>query len=238
MSQLKLRGMQSGLPNLGKLSQVSVPGLSPQSWGEKAMGFLGGKLGGMFSGITGGGGLAGMAGKLGMMSNPLGWAQMGIGAVTSILGTGAERKAGEQKIKYIEEQQRQLAGAEEQIGEAVGMKTELAEDVYSTGESQLMSRTGESLYGLTRQGQTLGAKVGFAGSGQVDKQMARGTEQMVDQFGFQQQGLQDVLGQKLMDIGEWEGAQRGQLEAQRSKLEYEMKQAQAQANQKYLGVFG
>ena len=234
------------------------------SWGERAYGFVGGKLGGMFSGIAGadfspkgggglvgklgglggmfsgmgGGGLAGVAGKLGMATNPLGWAQMGIGAVTDIMGTSAERKAGKQKVKMIGGQLQQVEDAGEQLTEAVGMKTELAGDVYDTGEAQLMSRTGESLYGLTRQGQTLSAKVGFAGSGQVDKQMARGTEQMVDQFGFQQQGLQDVLGQKMMDIGEWEGAQRGQLESQKTALEYEMKQAQAQANKKYLGVFG
>ena len=171
-------------------------------------------------------------------ANPyVGMAQLGLGLITSIAGTGAERAAGRRKMGYIGEQQAMLAGAGQQVGELAGMKTELAEDVYGTGEAQLMSQTGESLYGLTRQGQTLSSKVGFARSGQVDTQMQRGLQAGVTSFGFQKQGLQDVLGQKLMDIGEWEGAERGRIQSEQARLKYEMEEAKAQSKKKFLGIF-
>lgn len=185
--------------------------------------------------------LAGTAGGLGTLAmagaGPLGWAALGVGVLSDLAGTGAERAAGKRKMGYIGEQQAMLAGAGQQVGELAGMKTELAQDIYGTGESQLMSQTGQSLYGLTRQGQTLSAKVGFAGSGQVDTQMQRGLQAGVQSFGFQRQGLQDVLGQKLMDIGEWEGSERGRIQSEQSRLKYEMAEAQAQSKKKFLGIF-
>ena len=185
--------------------------------------------------------LAGTAGGLSTMAmagaGPLGWAALGVGVLSDLAGTGAERAAGRRKRDYISEQQSMLAGAEQQIGELAGMKTELAEDVYGTGLASAMHQTGQSLYGLTRQGQTLSSKVGFARSGQVDTQMQRGLQAGVTSFGFQKQGLQDVLGQKLMDISEWEGAERGRIQSEESRLRYEMAEAKAQSNKKFLGIF-
>ena len=169
--------------------------------------------------------------------NPFGWAVLGAGVLTDVMGTGAERAAGERKKSYIQEQQDMLSGALPQMREIAGMKTELATDVYGTQEGQLMSQTGESLYGLTRQGRTLSSKVGFARSGQVDTQMQRGLQAGVTSFGFQKQGLQDVLGQKLMDISEWEGAEQDRIASEQSRLKYEMQEAQAQSKKRFLGIF-
>ena len=171
--------------------------------------------------------------------NPyIGMAQLGIGIATSLASTAAERKSGERKIGYIREQQDMLSGALPQMREIAGMKTEIATDVYGTQEGQLMAQTGQSLYGLTRQGQSTAARTGFANSEQVNTQVQRGLEAGVQQFGFQRQGLQDVLGQKLMDISEWKGSEEGRLASEQSRLEYEMKEAQAQSNKKFLGIFG
>ena len=58
-------------------------------------------------------------------ANPyVGMAQLGLGLITSIAGTGAERAAGRRKMGYIGEQQAMLAGAGQQVGELAGMKTE------------------------------------------------------------------------------------------------------------------
>jgi hypothetical protein len=59
----------------------------------------------------------------------------------------------------------------------------------------------------------------------------------VQSFGFQRQGLQDVLGQKLMDISEWEGGEQGRIKSEQARLKYEMKEAVAQKNKKFLGIF-
>jgi len=183
-----------------------------------------------------GGTMAGL-GTLAAGATPLGWATLGVGVLTDIAGTGAERAAGRRKMGYIGEQQAMLEGQGQQIGELAGMKTEIATDIYGTDLSRSMFQTGQDLYGLTRQGMDLTSKIGFARSGQAESQLQRGTEAAVQQFGFQRQGLQDVLGQKLMDISEWEGAEQGRLASEQARLKYEMKEAKAQSKKKFLGIF-
>ena len=182
--------------------------------------------------------IGGAAGGASMLAtNPIGWAMLGIGAATSMLGTGAERKAGERKMGYIGEQQSMLEGAGQQVTELAGMKTELAQDVYGTDLNRSMFQTGQDLFGLKRQGESAAARTGFAHSGQVQGQMQRGMEAGVQSFGFQRQGLQDVLGQKLMDISEWEGEEQSRIKSEQARLKYEMKEAVAQKNKKFLGIF-
>mgnify|MGYP003150385496 CR=1 FL=1 len=196
-----------------------------------------------FMGMAGMGGAAaaqagaGAIGTAAALTNPLGWATLGIGLATSIAGTGAERKAGERKMGYIGEQQSMLAGAGQQVTELAGMKTELSEDIYGTDLNKSMFQTGQDLSGLRRQGESAAARTGFAHSGQVQGQIQRGMEAGATSFGFQRQGLQDVLGQKLMDISEWEGGEQGRLASEQSRLKYEMAEAQAQSKKKFLGIF-
>jgi len=181
--------------------------------------------------------IGGAAGGAAMLAtNPIGWAMLGIGAATSMLGTGAERKAGERKMGYIGEQQSMLEGAGQQVTELAGMKTELSEDIYGTDLNKSMFQTGQDLFGLKRQGESAAARTGFAHSGQVQGQMQRGMEAGVQSFGFQRQGLQDVLGQKLMDISEWEGGEQGRIASEQSRLKYEMAEAKAQSKKKFLGI--
>jgi len=193
--------------------------------------------GGTMSGLGTMAGLSATAGTAAALTNPLGWAALAVGAATDILGTGAERKAGERKMGYIGEQQSMLAGAGQQVTELAGMKTELAQDVYGTDLNRSMFQTGQDLFGLKRQGESAAARTGFAHSGQVQGQIQRGMEAGVQSFGFQRQGLQDVLGQKLMDISEWEGGEQGRIKSEQARLKYEMKEAVAQKNKKFLGIF-
>jgi hypothetical protein len=180
---------------------------------------------------------AGGVGAAAALSNPLGWAVLGAGVLTDVMGTGAERKAGERKMGYIGEQQSMLEGAGQQVTELAGMKTELATDIYGTDLNRSMFQTGQDLFGLKRQGESAAAQTGFAHSGQVQGQIQRGMEAGVQSFGFQRQGLQDVLGQKLMDISEWKGAEQGRLASEQSRLKYEMAEAEAQSKKKFLGIF-
>jgi len=191
----------------------------------------------MVGAMVGAGAAATGLGTAAALTNPVGWATLGIGAITSMMGTGAERKAGERKMGYIAEQQEGLEGALGQLGEITSMKSEMAGDTYGMNLNQAMSQTGQSLYGLTRQGQSAAARTGFASSGQVQSQTQRAMDAGVQSFGFQRQGLQDVLGQKLMDIAEFKGAEEGRIQSEQARLRYEMKEAKAQSNKKFLGIF-
>ena len=182
-----------------------------------------------------GGTMAGL-GTLAAGATPLGWATLGVGVLTDMAGTGAERKAGERKKTYIGEQQSLLAGAGQQVTELAGMKTELSEDIYGTDLNKSMFQTGQNLFGLRRQGQSAAAQTGFAKSEQVETQIQRGMEAGATSFGFQRQGLQDVLGQKLMDISEWEGGEQSRIKSEEARLRYEMAEAQAQSKKRFLGI--
>ena len=190
--------------------------------------------------MTGLGAMASLAGGAGgtaaALSNPLGWAVLGAGVLTDVMGTGAERKAGERKMGYIGEQQSMLAGAGQQVTELAGMKTELSQDIYGTDLNKSMFQTGQNLFGLRRQGQSAAAQTGFAKSEQVETQIQRGMEAGATSFGFQRQGLQDVLGQKLMDISEWEGGEQSRIKSEEARLRYEMAEAQAQSKKRFLGI--
>ena len=164
------------------------------------------------------------------MATPIGWAVGGMAALGSLMGASSKQKEARAQMGYIAEQQQGIESALGQLGENVAMKTELAEDVYGSGMDKAMFQTGQSLYGLTRQGMGAAAKTGFASSGQVQAQTQRAQEAGVAQFGFQRQSLQDVLGQKLMDISEFEGAERGRLEAEQTRLAAEMQQQRRAAS--------
>ena len=164
------------------------------------------------------------------MATPIGWAVGGMAALSTFMGARSKQKEAQAQMGYIEEQQFGIGQALKGLEENVSMKTELAEDVYGSGLDKAMFQTGQSLYGLTRQGMGAAAKTGFASSGQVQAQTQRAQEAGVAQFGFQRQSLQDVLGQKLMDISEFEGAERGRLEAEQKRLAFEMKAQQRAAS--------
>ena len=165
-----------------------------------------------------------------MYANPIGLAIGGVAALQSVMGARSKQKEARAQMGYISQQQYGVGQALRSLTGQVEMKTELAEDIYGTGMDKAMFQTGQSLYGLTRQGMSSAAKTGFASSGQVDSQMQRAQEAGVQQFGFQRQSLQDVLGQKLMDISEFEGSERGRLEAEQSRLKFEMEKQQRAAS--------
>lgn len=164
------------------------------------------------------------------MANPIGLAVGGLALAGSLFGAGSDRKAAQNKISYIQEQQKGLGQATTQLNEITGMKTELAEDIYGTSLGGAMSQTGQSLYGLTRQGMGAQSKMGFANSEQLNTSMQRGQQAAVDAFGFQRQGLQDVLGQKLMDIAEFKGSEESRINTERERLRFEMKEQRRKAS--------
>ena len=188
-------------------------------------------MAGLGSAAVSGLGASSAAASLGLAAaGPIGWAVGGIAALGSLMGAGSKQKEARAKMGYIGEQQAGIESALGQLGEISGMKTEMAEDVYGTSLGQTMFQTGQNLYGLTRQGQTAASRVGFARSGQLESQMQRGQEAVVAAFGFQRQSLQDVLGQKLMDIEEFRGGEEGRLQAEQSRLAYEMEQQKQKAS--------
>ena len=81
-----------------------------------------------------------------------------LGAGLSFMGASSKRREAQDQMQLLERQQYGIGQALRGLEENVGMKTELAEDVYGTGMDKAMFQTGQSLYGLTRQGMGAAAK--------------------------------------------------------------------------------
>ena len=178
------------------------------------------------SSMAAGSSVAGIA----AMANPIGLAVGGLALAGSLFGAGSDRKAAKNQIYQIKQQQMGLSKATTQLNELTGMQTEMAGDIYGSDLGGAMSQTGQSLYGLTRQGMGAQSRMGFANSEQLNTSMQRGQEGVVDAFGIQKQGLQDVLGQKLMDIAEYKGGEESRINTEREKLRYEMEEQQRKAS--------
>ena len=172
---------------------------------------------------------AGLGFKAALASNPLGWAVLGVGLATNLMGSASKKKAAGEKIGYIDNQLSGLTEASQQLGQNVEMRTDIAQDVYGEDISKASYGVGQNLYDLTTQGDYAVGKTGLATSTMTNK-IERGRESMRTQFGFQRQGLQNVLGQKLMDIEEYRGSEESRLQSERERLNFERKAAKREAN--------
>mgnify|MGYP003653241069 FL=1 len=130
-----------------------------------------------------------------------------IGAGIGVLaGIGSLLTASSKKTEALE-QINVLTGKRESATSAMGelsnieaQRIGIAEDQYGTAESKAIMGVGSSLFSATRAGMTAASNIGFAGSGQLQRQMETGQRDIISDFGFQKQGLQDLLGQNLLNI--------------------------------------
>ena len=74
------------------------------------------------------------------------------------------------------------------------------------------------------------SNIGFASSGQLNTQMERGKQDILTDYGFQRKGLQDVLGQNLLNISQEIGGQRSQLETQIASIDSQTRKYRRQSS--------
>jgi hypothetical protein len=183
--------------------------------------------------------MAGLAGAIGtgvmtaaMTSNPIGWAVGGIGAVTSLLGAGSKRQEALDQLNILSGQRASATEALGNLGQIEEQKIGIAQDQYGTAASKASLGVGSSLFSATRTGMTAASNIGFASSGQLNRQLELGQRDIITDYGFQRKGLQDVLGQNLLNISQEIGGQRSQLETQIASIDAETAKARRQASGK------
>ena len=145
------------------------------------------------------------------------------------LGQGQSRGASARRqFDYTQQQIDLLGGAGAELTEAYGMKTGLAQEQFETQFGQLGAQTGRSLYDIGMQGQQAAAQSGMAFSGTTQQMTQLGQKRARQDYGFGTQGLQDILGEKLMGIEEWYGGEQGELEQEQLRLKAELEEARAE----------
>ena len=160
-----------------------------------------------------------------------------IGAGIGVLaGIGSLLTASSKKTEALE-QINVLTGKRESATSAMGelsnieaQRIGIAEDQYGTAESKAIMGVGSSLFSATRAGMTAASNIGFAGSGQLQRQMETGQRDIISDFGFQKQGLQDLLGQNLLNISTDIGGQRAELETKIESIDAEIKKNKRKAS--------
>jgi hypothetical protein len=118
------------------------------------------------------------------------------------------------------------------LGQIEEQKIGIAQDQYGTAASKASLGVGSSLFSATRTGMTAASNIGFASSGQLNRQLELGQRDIITDYGFQRKGLQDVLGQNLLNISQEIGGQRSQLETQIASIDAETAKARRQASGK------
>jgi len=146
-----------------------------------------------------------------------------IGGISSLFSSGSKQKEAKDQINILTGQRTSAISAMGELADIESQKIGIAEDQYGTAESKAMFGVGSSLYGVTRAGMTASSNIGFAKSGQLNKTIDKSQRDIVSDFGFQKQGLQDLLGQNLLNISEEVGSQRSQLETQIASIDSQIK---------------
>ena len=178
------------------------------------------------SALASGSGVAGLA----AMASPIGWAVAGLGILGSIGGASSKRKAAQERMGYIGQQQKSLEMALGQVGQIAEQKIDIAEDIHGERYEQASYGAGQSLYDITVQGGTAAQRSGLATSGTVQQMLERGQSGVRAGFGFEQRNLRSALGEKLMGIEEYRAGEEGRIMAEQQRLAYEMKKAKREAS--------
>ena len=145
-----------------------------------------------------------------------------LGGIGSFFGASSKRNEANAKINLLTGQRASSNEALSNLDSIESEKIGLAQDQYGSAESKAMFGVGSSLFSATRAGMTAASNIGFAGSSQLDTQLKRGEESMVTSFGFEKRGLQDLLGQNLLNISEEIGGQRSSLETNIASIDAEI----------------
>ncbi len=167
---------------------------------------------------------AGSAGSLLGMSNPL---MLGLSVGMAGISAFSSMKQAEDEVDILGNQISSLKESQGYLDESYGVKKELATDKYTEQLGAVSYSTGQSLYDISTQGNQAISSTGLATSGTIDTNIARARDKVRDKFGFEKTGLENMLGESLLNIEEWYGASSSDLSTQMESLTYQKKQAQS-----------
>ena len=165
-----------------------------------------------------------------MASNPVGWIAGGAALGSTIMNAFSKRNEADEQIGILEDQRYSATRALSSLDTVEQQKIGIAQDQYGTAASKASFGVGSSLFSATRTGMSAASNIGFASSGQLNTQMERGKQDILTYYGFQRKGLQDVLGQNLLNISQEIGGQRSQLETQIASIDSQTRKYRRQSS--------
>ena len=165
-----------------------------------------------------------------MASNPVGWIAGGAALGSTIMNAFSKRNEADEQIGILEDQRYSATRALSSLDTVEQQKIGIAQDQYGTAASKASFGVGSSLFSATRTGMSAASNIGFASSGQLNTQLERCKQDILTDYGFQRKGLQDVLGQNLLNISQEIGGQRSQLETQIASIDSQTRKYRRQSS--------
>jgi len=189
------------------------------------------------TGLSAAGSMMALGGGAAAMATPVGWIMGGLALGSSFFENQSMREEGRELSNLIGGQMGDIRGNLKSLGGLYGQKKDIAQDTFGEQMGVLGSQTGNALYDISQSADTAMSKANMATSGTVTSRTALHKQRTMKKYGQQKQSLENQLGQQLMGIEEWYGGAEGDLQSQLTQLEYQKKQADKQANKKWLGIF-
>ena len=165
-----------------------------------------------------------------MASNPVGWIAGGAALGSTIMNAFSKRNEADEQIGILEDQRYSATRALSSLDTVEQQKIGIAQDQYGTAASKASFGVGSSLFSARRTVISADSIIGVAISGQLNTQMERGKQDILTDYGFQRKGLQDVLGQNLLNISQEIGGQRSQLETQIASIDSQTRKYRRQSS--------
>jgi len=168
-----------------------------------------------------------------------GWflpAALGLSVVEGISGASTERNVGEANVESIDEQIALLNKQREELAKAFTEKKSIVTDKFGNKINFLQESTAFKSGNIRDRYDTAAGQTDLAFSGTVEYGREKAEEGLRSEYGYQREGLQDMLGESLFNIDMERTEKFGQIDSQILGLKAQRKVEEERSNASFLGL--
>ena len=161
---------------------------------------------------------------------------LGLSVVEGISGASTERNVGEANVQSIDEQIALLNKQREELAKAFTEKKSIVTDKFGNKLSFLQESTAFKSGNIRDRYDTAAGQTDLAFSGTVEYGREKAEEGLRSEYGYQREGLQDMLGESLFNIDMERTEKFGQIDSQILGLKAQRKVEEERSNASFLGL--
>ena len=168
-----------------------------------------------------------------------GWflpAALGLSVVEGISGASTERNVGEANVESIDEQIALLNKQREELAKAFTEMKSIVTDKFGNKINFLQESTAFKSGNIRDRYDTAAGQTDLAFSGTVEYGREKAEEGLRSEYGYQREGLQDMLGESLFNIDMERTEKFGQIDSQILGLKAQRKVEEERSNASFLGL--
>lgn len=172
-----------------------------------------------------------------MPVNPLTVAMVGLSLFEGITGASSSREMARRGKESVEEQMKLLNRQRRELEQLYAEKGEIVTDVYGNKVTNLLERTGLNLTDISDRFDAVASRSGLAFSGTAERRRDLSERRTTLAYKSDARSLYDKLVSDRMDLDIAKSREFGNIDIQLAGLEGQADIYEAQANQRFLGIF-